>query len=76
MSYYLQNKTSLNYRHGVDEALFVLSGKGRAKINDTTYALKKYDFICISKETDHKVITEGIDLKILFVFGGDIAITH
>jgi len=71
-----KNKTSLNHKHDVDEALFVLSGKGRVKINDTVYTLKKDDFACIPKETDHQVITKGSDLKILFVFSGDIAITY
>jgi len=71
-----KNKTSLNHRHDVDEALFVLSGKGKVRINDTIYTLKKNDFAYIPKETDHQIITGDRSIKIFFIFGGEISINY
>jgi quercetin dioxygenase-like cupin family protein len=68
------NKKSLNHKHSVEEALFVLSGKGKIQIAERTQEIKNNDFIYIPKNTDHSIIT-GIDnIKILFIFGGEITI--
>lgn len=67
-------KEVLNHRHDVDEALFVLSGNGKIKIDNKVYDIKRNDFILIPRQTDHAVITEKNRVKILFVFGGTIFI--
>ncbi len=71
-----KNKISLNHRHDVEEALYILSGKGKIKISGRVYTIKKDDFIYIPADTDHQVITDAVPVKILFIFGGQIVITH
>jgi mannose-6-phosphate isomerase-like protein (cupin superfamily) len=71
-----KNRTALNHRHHVEEALFVLAGSAQIKINGKNYPIKKNDFIYVPRETDHQVITSGSGIKILFVFGGEIIIEH
>jgi len=70
------NKVSLNHRHDVEEALYVLSGNGKIKIAGKIHDLKKDDFVFIPVDTDHQIITEAGSVKILFVFGGDIVIKY
>ncbi len=67
-------KESLNHRHDVDEALFVLSGNGKVKIGNKIYEIKRNDFILVPSQTDHTVITEKSRVKILFIFGGTIVL--
>ncbi|MBN1298790.1 MAG: cupin domain-containing protein [Actinobacteria bacterium] len=71
-----KNSTALNHRHDVEEALFVLSGKGKIKIGPETFDLEKNDFAYIPAKTDHQVITGDQRIKILFIFGGEIFIDH
>ncbi len=70
-------KVSQSHRHNVDEALFILSGSGRVKINNKVYRVKENDFLNVPRETEHSVITsENSRLKIFFVFSGEIVIDH
>ena len=70
------NSTALNHRHDVEEALYVLSGKAKVKIDGKTLNINKNDFVYIPAHTDHQVITGEKSIKILFIFGGNITITH
>ncbi|MFO7928825.1 MAG: dimethylsulfonioproprionate lyase family protein [Candidatus Humimicrobiaceae bacterium] len=70
------NKTSMSHKHDVEEALYVLSGKGKIKIGDKIYNLDHSEFIYIPKNTEHSIITSDCPLKILFIFGGEIVIDH
>ncbi len=74
--HFSKDKISLNHSHDVEEALYVLSGKGQIKIADRIEDIKKGDFIFIPKETDHQIISREIPVRILFIFGGEITITH
>ena len=67
-------KEALNHRHDVDEALFVLSGSGKIKIDNRVYDIKRNDFVLVPRQTDHAVITGKSILKVLFVFGGTVVI--
>ena len=67
-------KEALSHRHDVDEALFVLSGNGKIKIGNNVYDIKRNDFIHIPGKTDHSVTIEKNNVKILFIFGGNILI--
>ena len=72
-----KNKTSLTHKHDIDEALYILSGKGTVKVGDRFLKVKTGDFIYIPLETDHTIMTDcGSDLKIFFVFSGEITIDH
>jgi len=71
-----KNITSVNHKHDVEEALFVLSGKGKIKIDKEVYNIEKNDFAYIPAKTDHQIITSDKSIKILFVFGGEIVIDH
>ena len=71
-----KNSVALNHRHDVEESLYVLSGKAEVKIADKILSIKKNDFIYIPALTDHQVITKEESIKILFIFGGKITITH
>ncbi len=73
---FAKNITSLNHCHEVEEALFVLSGKGRVKIGENIYEMQKNDFAYIPEKTDHQIITGDKSIKILFIFGGKIVINH
>ena len=70
------NSTALNHSHAVEEALYVLSGKAKVKIGGKILNISKNDFVYIPAHTDHRVITEEKGIKILFIFGGAITITH
>jgi mannose-6-phosphate isomerase-like protein (cupin superfamily) len=67
-------RPSLNHSHDVEEALFVLSGKGKMQISDDIVEIKENDFVYIPENTDHSIITEKDSLQILFIFGGEIVI--
>ena len=71
-----KNSTALNHCHDVEEALYVLSGNAEVKIADKILSINKNDFIYIPARTDHQVITKEKSIKILFIFGGHITITH
>lgn len=72
-----KNKTSLIHKHDIDEALYILSGKGTVKVGDKSCKVRAGDFIYIPCGTDHTMITDcGSDLKIFFVFSGEITIEH
>ncbi len=73
---FAENKISLNHKHDVEEALYVLSGSGKIRIAGKTWALKKDDFVFIPINTDHQIITGSDSVRILFVFGGEIVIKH
>ncbi len=73
---FTKNSEALNHRHDVEEALFVLAGSARIKINGKLYPIKKNDFIYVPVNTDHQIITSDKSIKILFVFGGKIIIEH
>jgi mannose-6-phosphate isomerase-like protein (cupin superfamily) len=60
----------------VEEALYVLSGKAQVKIAGKILNIGKNDFVYIPARTDHQVITGEKSIKILFIFGGAITITH
>jgi len=72
-----KDKISLTHKHDVDEALYILSGKGTIKINNSSHEVESGDFIHVPRGTDHTMITDrGTDLKIYFVFSGEITIEH
>jgi len=72
-----KNKTSLIHKHDIDEALYILSGKGTVKVGDKSHKVKAGDFIYVPCKTYHTMITDcGSDLKIFFVFSGEITIDH
>jgi mannose-6-phosphate isomerase-like protein (cupin superfamily) len=71
-----KNSIALNHKHDVEEALYVLSGKAEVKIADKILSINKNDFVYIPALTDHQVITKEKSVKVLFVFGGLITITH
>jgi len=71
-----KNSTALNHRHDVEEALYVLSGKAKVKIAGEILNINKNDFVYVPAHTDHQVITGEKSIKILFIFGGHITITH
>jgi quercetin dioxygenase-like cupin family protein len=71
-----KNSTALNHSHSVEEALYVLSGKGEVKISGKILNINKNDFVYIPANTDHQVITGDKRIKILFIFGGTITITQ
>jgi mannose-6-phosphate isomerase-like protein (cupin superfamily) len=71
-----KNSTALNHSHDAEEALCVLSGKAQVKIAGKILDINKNDFIYIPANTDHQVITGEKSIKILFIFGGHITITH
>ena len=71
-----KNCIALNHRHDVEEALYVLSGKAEVKIAGKIFSINKNDFIYIPAQVDHQIITKEESIKILFIFGGNITITH
>ncbi len=71
-----KNSTALNHSHDVEEALYVLTGKAQVKIAGKILNISKSDFIYVPAHTDHQVITGDERIKILFIFGGKITITH
>jgi mannose-6-phosphate isomerase-like protein (cupin superfamily) len=71
-----KNSTALNHSHDVEEALYVLSGNAKVKIAGKILNIYKNDFVYIPAHTDHQVITGEKSIKILFIFGGLITITH
>lgn len=71
-----KNSTALNHSHGVEEALYMLSGNAKVKIAGKILNINKNDFVYIPAHTDHQIITGEKSIKILFIFGGNITITH
>ena len=72
---FAENTISKTHKHTVEEALYVLSGNGKIKIENDIYTLKEKDFVYIPKDTDHIIITnKDSKIKILFVFAGKIVI--
>jgi len=72
-----EGKTSLTHQHDVDEALFILSGRGTVKVGEELVKVASGDFIYVPCHTDHTMITDlGSDLKIFFIFSGKIVIDH
>lgn len=72
-----EGKTSLTHQHDVDEALYILSGKGTLKIGENFQKVVRGDFIYVPRNTDHTMITDcGTDLQIFFVFSGKIVIDY
>ena len=72
-----EGKTSLTHQHDVNEALYILSGRGTIKIGKDLHEVAQGDFIYVPRHTDHTMITDReSDLKIFFVFAGKIVIDH
>ncbi|MDD3520536.1 MAG: cupin domain-containing protein [Actinomycetota bacterium] len=72
-----KNIRSLTHAHEVDEALYVLSGKGQIDINGKINDAEKGDFLFIPKMAEHTIITSDISkLRILFIFAGKIHIDY
>lgn len=72
-----EGKTSLKHSHDVDEALYIVSGKGSVKIGDAVYNIESGDFIHVPRQTDHTMITDkGDRLKIFFVFSDKTLIEY
>jgi len=70
-----ENKTSKTHKHNVEEALYILSGRGKVKIENNIYDIKEKDFIYIPENTNHTIITnKDSKLKILFIFSDKIVI--
>lgn len=71
-----KNRTSESHKHPVEEALYVLSGKGKIKIEENIYNIEKGEFTYIPKEAEHSIITGKDNLKILFIFAGKIVVDY
>jgi quercetin dioxygenase-like cupin family protein len=72
-----KDKTSLTHSHEVEEALYVLAGKGVIEVGGTNYNIKKGDFLYVPVNTEHTIITgNNSRLRIFFVFGGKINIDY
>lgn len=72
-----EGKTSLTHKHDVDEALYIISGKGSVRIDEETYSIRAGDFIYVPRESDHTMITDQKSkLKIFFVFSGTTKIDY
>ena len=72
-----EGKISLTHKHDVDEALYILSGKGTIKVGKECRKVAAGDFIYVPKNTGHAVVTDcKSDLEIFFVFSGKIVIDH
>jgi mannose-6-phosphate isomerase-like protein (cupin superfamily) len=69
-----RNTKSSPHIHGVEEALFVLSGEAKMTLGNDTLDIEKDDFIYIPANTEHSFITSVKKIRILFIFGGDILI--
>jgi len=70
-----RDKTSLAHSHDVDEALYILSGKGTVKIGDEFHKVAQGDFIYVPRKNEHTIITDcGSDIKIFFIFSGEVII--
>jgi len=69
--------TSLTHKHAVDEALYIITGKGSVKINEETHSIRAGDFIHVPEGSDHTLITDQKSkLKIFFVFSGTTKIDY
>jgi len=67
---FYENKDIKSHSHNVEEAMYILAGKGKIKIGNYVYIIKEKDFVYIPKNEDHSVISDiNRRLKILFVFG-------
>ena len=72
-----EGKVSRAHTHNVDEALFILSGSGKVKINNVVYPVRQNDFLNVPRETEHTIITDDNSrLKIFFVFSDEIVIDY
>ncbi len=72
-----REKISLTHKHDVDEALYIISGKGSVKINEVTHNVSAGDFIYVPRENHHTMITnQKSKLKIFFVFSGTTKIDY
>lgn len=72
-----EGKTSLTHQHDVDEALYIMSGKGTIRLGEALKSVEEGDFIYVPRNTDHTMITDrGAGLKIFFVFSGRVVIDH
>ncbi len=65
------------HTHEVEEALYILSGNGKIKIEGQCFNIQKGDFAYIPAGKSHLVLTGEQDpLKILFMFGGKTVIDY
>lgn len=72
-----KDMTSLSHTHEVEEALYILAGKGTIEAGGTNYNVKKGDFLFVPANTEHMIITgNNSRLRIFFVFGGKINIEY
>ncbi|MGM0366138.1 MAG: cupin domain-containing protein [Actinomycetota bacterium] len=71
------NQKASPHTHDVDEALYVLSGRGRIKIDGNYSGIREGDFALIPSGKSHLIETDRQNrLKILFVFGGKTYIDY
>ncbi|MCG9480000.1 MAG: cupin domain-containing protein [Actinomycetia bacterium] len=67
----------LAHSHDVDEALYVIKGKGKIEIENNWFSLDKGKFAHILKGETHRIESmQGHSLKILFIFGGKTKINY
>ncbi|MCK5567028.1 MAG: cupin domain-containing protein [Actinomycetia bacterium] len=72
-----EEMTSLAHKHDVDEALYILSGKGSVRVGNKIYNIRAGDFIHVPRGSDHTMITDPkCKLKIFFVFSGKTRIDY
>ena len=72
---FAKNTTAKTHKHNVEEALYVLSGSGKIKIENNIFNLKEKDFVYVPENTDHTIITsKDSKVKILFMFSDKIVI--
>ena len=70
---FYKGKGMKSHSHNVEEAMYVLSGKGKIKIGSLVYDIKEKDFVYIPKNKNHAIIPDRNNrLKILFAFGRGI----
>ena len=72
---FAENITAKTHKHNVGEALYVLSGSGKIKIENNIFDLEEKDFVYVPKNTNHTIITgKDSKVKILFIFSDKIVI--
>ena len=72
-----KEKTSLAHKHAVDEALYIISGRGSVEVDGETHSIKTGDYIYVPRGSSHTIITDkNSKLRIFFVFSGTTEINY
>jgi len=72
---FAEDTTAKTHKHNVKEALYVLSGSGKIKIENNIFNLEEKDFVYVPENTNHTIVTgKDSKVKILFMFSDKIVI--